>query len=163
MDIYLIRHADALPTGISGIDTDEQRPLSEEGWKQAANLGKTFKKLGITFDTIVTSPLARTQQTALQLRTMLELTESQVETRNELAPGGRPRKLARYMNGLTGQSIAMVGHQPDLSLYAGWLLGDKMIPIAFAKGGAALIRIDGTFGKAAGTLVWLVTPAWAVQ
>jgi len=160
MDIYLIRHADALPLGTSGIGTDEERPLSEEGWKQAANLGKVFKKMGVTFDTIVTSPLARTQQTALQLRTMLELGESQVETRDELAPGGRPRKLARYLNGLSGQSIALVGHQPDLTMYAGWLLGDKTLPIHFSKGGAALVRLDTAFGKAAGELIWLVTPKW---
>jgi phosphohistidine phosphatase len=160
MDIYFIRHADAVPQGENGIDCDEKRTLSEEGWKQAGNLGRAFKKRGIVLDTIITSPLARAQQTAVQLRTTLELAESQVETCDELAPGGRPKRLAREINGLQGNSIAVIGHQPDLGLYAGWLLGEKEVQINFAKGGAALIHAEGSYTKGAGTLIWLITPDW---
>jgi phosphohistidine phosphatase len=160
MEIYLIRHADAIPQGAQGTQNDEERTLSEAGWKQAANLGKAFKKLGIKIDTIVTSPLARAQQTALQIRTTLDMTEAQVETRDELAPGGRPKKVARCVNGRPGNSIAIVGHQPDLGLYASWLLGEKGVQVLFAKGGAALIHTEGAFAKATGELVWLITPDW---
>ncbi len=161
MDIYLIRHADAVPQGENGISTDEERPLSDLGWKQASNLGLAFKKHGVVIDTILCSPLVRAQQTALQLRTLLGLSEDQVETREELAPGGRAKKLARCLNGLSGNGVAVVGHQPDMSVYAGWLLGDKLIPIHFEKCGAAYIRADGPAGKGGGELVWLITPEWA--
>jgi phosphohistidine phosphatase SixA len=160
MDIYLIRHGDALPQGAGSIKTDEERPLTDEGWKQATCLGRALKKRGVVLDALLTSPLVRAQQTALQLRNMLELTEAQVETRDELAPGGRPKKLARCLNGMPGNSVGLVGHQPDLSQYAGWMLGEKEVQIHFAKGGAALIRVEGSLVKGAGVLMWLVTPEW---
>lgn len=160
MDIYLIRHADALPLGANGIATDEERPLTEDGWKQASNLGKAFQRLGITLDGIVTSPLVRAQQTAVQLRTILGLADTQLVTTDELAPGGRSKKLARVLNGLQGNSFAVIGHQPDLSMYAAWFLGEKEVQVHFAKGAAAYIHFDDAIIKGAGTLMWLVPPAW---
>ena len=57
MDLYLIRHADALALGERGITDDEQRPLSEKGEEQAAAMGRFFKARGMAFDRIVSSPL----------------------------------------------------------------------------------------------------------
>jgi phosphohistidine phosphatase len=160
MDIYLVRHAAAVARGTTGTDTDEERPLSEEGWKQAASLGRVFKKRGIIPEMVVTSPLVRAVQTATELCTVLELGDGHMETRYELAPDGRPRKLAKYLNGLPWQSVIMVGHQPDLGRCAGWLLGNKEMQIDFAKGGAAMIRVEGALAKGAGTLMWLISPMW---
>jgi phosphohistidine phosphatase len=160
MDLYLVRHADALPPGTNGVETDEERPLSERGRAQAAILGLALKKKGISLELIVSSPLVRSLQTAAELRAALELTEQQMETREELAPGGRPKKLVRYLNGLQVNSIALVGHQPDLSLYAGWLMGEKDVHIHFAKLGTALVRVEGAPAKGTGTLMWLIAPEW---
>ena len=160
MIIYLIRHADALPQGADGIKNDEERPLSDLGRKQVANLGRALKKRGVVCDMLLSSPLVRARQTAVQMRTILELSETQMEIRDELAPGGRPKKLARILNGLPGASVAIVGHQPDLSICAGWILGEKEVQIQFEKGGAALIHVDGALAKGTGVLRWLVTPEW---
>ena len=116
MDLFFIRHADALPQDNTSIKCDEERPLSEKGWSQASKLGAAFKKRRIVLDLLVSSPLVRAEQTATSLRTVLELSPSQIETRNELSPGGRPKKLARYLNGLQANAVGLVGHQPDLSL-----------------------------------------------
>jgi phosphohistidine phosphatase len=160
VDIYIIRHADALPLGANGIQCDEDRPLSEAGCKQATVLGKALKKHGISLDLIVTSPLVRSVQTAAHLRKEFQLSEQQVETRDELAPDGRAKKLARYLNGLSANTVALVGHQPDLGMYAGWLIGDKDSAIQFAKSGIALIRVEGSAAKGSGVLLWLLTPEW---
>jgi phosphohistidine phosphatase len=160
MDIYIIRHADALPLGAGGIQCDEDRPLSETGKKQAALVANALKKHGVALDLIVTSPLIRAAQTAAPLRSAFGLSEQQVETRDELAPGGRPKKLARYLNGLSANSVALVGHQPDLSMYAGWLIGEKGVSLQFAKAGMALVRAEGSAAKGSGVLMWLVTPEW---
>ena len=160
MDIYIIRHADALPVGENGIQCDEDRPLSETGFKQAATLANALKKRGLTLDLIVTSPLVRALQTAGTIRSIHEMNEQQLETRDELAPGGRPKKLARYLNGLSANTVALVGHQPDLSMYAGWLIGEKEAAIDFAKGGIALVRTEDSATKGSGALMWLVTPEW---
>jgi phosphohistidine phosphatase len=160
VDIYIIRHADALPLGANGIQSDEDRPLSETGKKQAVLVANALKKRGIALDLIVTSPLVRAAQTAVQLRTTYKMSEQQMETRDELSPGGRPKKLARYLNGLSANSVALVGHQPDVSMYAGWFIGEKDVALQFAKAGIAMVRVEGSAAKGSGVLMWLVTPEW---
>ncbi len=49
---------------------------------------------------------------------------------------------------------------PDLSLYAGWLIGCKKVEIELAKAGVACIHFDDEADKGAGVLTWLVTPQW---
>ena len=64
MDIYLIRHADALPLGERGITDDAERPLSDKGETQSKTLAKALHRCGIKFDHLFASPLVRAQQTA---------------------------------------------------------------------------------------------------
>ena len=47
MNLYLIRHADALALGERGITEDAARPLSPRGENQARQVGKTLHKRGI--------------------------------------------------------------------------------------------------------------------
>src|SRR5437868_1967603 len=56
VNIYLIRHADALALGERGITQDAGRPLSEDGEIQAKNLGIGLQRKGLRLDKIVTSP-----------------------------------------------------------------------------------------------------------
>ncbi|HEV3202877.1 MAG TPA: histidine phosphatase family protein, partial [Gemmataceae bacterium] len=63
MNLYLIRHADAVPLGLQGITQDEERPLSDEGQIQARALTHVLALRGIRLDKIVSSPLVRTRQT----------------------------------------------------------------------------------------------------
>ena len=64
MDLYLIRHADALALGERGITDDAARPLSEKGEHQGHLVGETLRKQGITLDKLVTSPLVRATEGA---------------------------------------------------------------------------------------------------
>ncbi len=163
MDLYIIRHADALPLESQGISTDEERPLSEAGFQQARKLGQGFRARGMTPELIIASPLVRAQQTASEIVRALEITEDRLLTREELSPGSRVRKVARLLNSFNEQSVAIVGHQPDLGRYCAWLIGNKQVRITFAKGGAALIRTEGMIQKGCGELTWLITPEWVGQ
>jgi phosphohistidine phosphatase len=78
----------------------------------------------------------------------------------QLAPDSKKRKLLRKIISLEGESIGLVGHNPDLSDLAGWLLGEKETRLNLEKAGVACIQFDGAPAKGAGSLVWLVTPAW---
>jgi phosphoserine phosphatase len=64
VDLYLIRHADALALGERGITSDEERPLSEVGERQADAAARALQSRGILFDRLFTSPLVRARQTA---------------------------------------------------------------------------------------------------
>lgn len=160
MDLYLIRHADALPLGVQGITEDGARPLSDEGRAQARALGEALSEKGVRLDKIVTSPLVRARQTTDALLAAWSGATPQLVVGEELAPGGKRRKLARFLRQLGGDAVAVVGHQPDLGRLAGWLIGSKKAQVNFAKAGVAHIACDDAPGKGAGSLVWLVTLEW---
>ena len=160
MDLYLIRHADAHALGERGITNDEERPLSEKGEAQAKAAARAFQKKGIVLDKLFTSPLLRARQTAEKLHKVWLQPNLVIETCDSLAPGGRPRKLSKFLLKSEGTKFGLVGHMPDLADYAAWLLGYKKAQIDLAKAGALLIQCGDMPGKGLGALQWLVTPEW---
>lgn len=158
MDLYLIRHADAVSLGEGGITSDEARPLTELGHRQAKGLGENLKRLDVRLGFILTSPTVRTRQTAEDMARAYGTGAAEIRVCSQLAPGKKTRKLARFLRELDGQSIALVGHMPDLAEHAAWLIGSKRAQVDFAKGGVAFIRCGDEPGKGAGMLIWLLTP-----
>lgn len=159
MNIYLVRHADAVPVGEAGVTTDEERPLSTRGNEQVAILADALMRHGIVIDRIVSSPLRRAVQTAEELRRHLSL-QPEVLLCEQLAPGQSSKRLAKYLQKLEGNHVVLVGHEPDLSQHTAWLIGSKKAALEFAKSGIANVACDGNPAKGTGTLVWLVTPEW---
>jgi phosphohistidine phosphatase len=164
MDLYLIRHADALPLGEGGAADDEERPLSDAGQAECQKLATALRRAGVRLDRVVASPLLRARQTA---EGMLKHWNAEppaptpaLDVCGALAPGGKPRKLARYLLKLTDTSVALVGHMPDLAEHAAWLIGSKKAQLELAKSGVALVECEKLPGKGTGVLRWLVTPAW---
>ena len=47
MELYLIRHADAIALGENNVHTDEDRPLSAAGQQQAKELASGLQKKGV--------------------------------------------------------------------------------------------------------------------
>ena len=160
MELYLIRHADAVPLGEDGIEDDEDRPLSAVGLAQCSPLAAALQRQGVRLEAIVSSPLLRARQTAEGLLKHLAPPTPEVQVCEHVAPEGKRRKLSRFLRGLGKQSIAVVGHQPDLSLYVGWLIGSKIAQVELAKAGVACVHFDDEPDKDSGALAWLVTPQW---
>ena len=160
MELYLIRHADALALGERGITNDEERPLSEPGEVQAEAAARAFLTKGIVLDKLYTSPLVRARQTAEILLRIWSKPELILENCDPLAPGGKPRKLSKAIMKGGGEKVGLVGHMPDLGDYAAWLLGNKKAQIDLAKAGTLMITCGEMPCKGLGALQWLVTPAW---
>jgi phosphohistidine phosphatase len=163
MEYYLIRHADAQPLGEGGIQDDADRPLTEAGQKQCAALAQALARRGVRFDQVVTSPLLRSRQTAEALLQQLQegpTPPPPLHLCDYLAPGGKRRKLTRFLRGLQGESLALVGHMPDLALYAAWLIGSKKAQIDIAKAGVVAVHFEGRPDKGQGVLTALVGPPW---
>src|SRR5437879_1652525 len=118
MELYLIRHADALALGEKNIQTDADRPLSAEGEQQAKAVAGGLQRKGVALQLILTSPLLRARQTAEGIRKAWSGTPPEIKVCEELAPGKKPRKLARMLKDLEHQPVALVGHEPDLSTWA---------------------------------------------
>jgi phosphohistidine phosphatase len=160
VDVYLIRHADALCLGERGITDDEERPLSEEGTQQARDVGQLFQRKGIVLDRLYSSPLLRARQTAEAMLHSWSRHDMEMQICPLLAPGAKPRKLSRFLLKQGGENVGMVGHMPHLASIAGWLIGDKGLQIELAKAGVAYIHCEEAPGKGLGVLRWLITPDW---
>jgi phosphohistidine phosphatase len=160
MDLYVIRHADAKPLGEDNVHEDAERPLTEKGHAQSKNIGTKFQKMGIRISLVVTSPLLRARQTAEGVIGGLDKPAPELMTSEELAPGGKRRKLSRFLRDQANEVIAVVGHMPDLNQYVAWLIGSKKAEVEIDKGGMALIQCPDGPRRSGGSLKWLVTSGW---
>lgn len=159
MDLYVIRHADAQPLQES-IPDDADRPLTETGIGQSKALAQCLQKLGVKLDVVLTSPLLRAKQTAEEMLRNWSGTKPAVEVVQELADAGKRKRLAKLLREVGKESVAIIGHQPDLSTFTAWLTGSRKAQFDFAKAGAALVHCTEAPDRGTGTLEWLVTPQW---
>lgn len=95
MDLYLIRHAEAVSRDDAAY-TDEERPLTEAGRNQCRMLARSLVSRNVQFDAVIASPLARARQTAEELLQNMPGPLADVEFCRHVAPGGKHRKLIRF-------------------------------------------------------------------
>jgi phosphohistidine phosphatase len=160
VNLYVIRHAHALPVHPPEIATDEDRPLSETGRAQVAALAAALRCAGVSIELLLSSPWKRALETAEDLGRHLGIAPAHLETTVHLQGGGSPKKLAKALRGIAADSVAIVGHEPDLGQFLAWLVGSKRAQIELAKASVAHVICDEPPRKGAGRLQWLVTPAW---
>jgi phosphohistidine phosphatase len=160
LDVYVIRHAEAYRQGERGVTTDEERPLTEDGERQATQVGADLHRRGVRPAIVLTSPLLRARQTADLVASQLPSPAPEVHVLKELTPGSKRRKLARAVDGLAKEQVFLVGHQPDLGEWIAWLMGSKKAKLELAKAGVARLHCEGPLEKGSSTLVWLLPPAW---
>jgi phosphohistidine phosphatase len=156
LSIYLVRHGLAAERGAAWPD-DTKRPLVPRGIARLRKEAVALKALGITFDTILTSPLTRAKQTADVLASGLS-PHPPVHVIASLAPGGSHAAfLADLAKHTRRTHVACVGHEPDLGQLAARLVGAKS-PIEFKKGAICRIDLDSLPLSGPGHLRWFVTP-----
>ena len=124
MQIYLVRHGDAVPEEAAGSDRD--RWLSPRGREAARVLGRLLREQAVAIDAIVASPLPRAVQTAELLAAVLDHLEP-IATRRCLEPSAHPRVAAGELAALGG-AILVVGHEPAISSLGAFLLGRPSFP-----------------------------------
>ena len=118
--LYLARHAHAA----SHAPSDAERPLSPEGYAQIERLAKGLRASGaVRPETIWHSNLRRAIETAQALQEQLELSAPFRQMEN-LAPEDDPAGLLPAIDELS-QNCLIVGHEPNLSQLASYLLAGK--------------------------------------
>ncbi len=127
MRVVLVRHAKAAPGS-----PDELRPLTPDGREQARALGQRLREEGLEPDAIVTSPLLRARETAQALGLGDPITDE------KLAPGATADDVRAVVRG-RGDTVVVVGHQPDCGLIAAELTGREH---AFPPAGTATIDLS---------------------
>jgi phosphohistidine phosphatase len=115
VQLVIVRHAEA-----AAGEPDELRPLTPEGREAARALGERLAAEGVRPDAVLTSPLLRARETAQELARPAGLDP---EPDERLAPGATAEGV-RAAAAERGETVVVVGHQPDCSKIAEALTGD---------------------------------------
>jgi phosphohistidine phosphatase len=158
MDVYLVRHGIAKDVGEDGITSDFDRILSDKGRSRMAEVALGLNRLGCVPGAFLSSPLIRARETAEIIRDELAH-KAEIELADELAPCGSPARVAERLAACGAGSVLVVGHMPDLSILASYLLTkSQRADIAFKKGGTCCMSfVDGVV-PGEGIMQWLLQP-----
>ncbi|WP_353570168.1 phosphohistidine phosphatase SixA [Candidatus Albibeggiatoa sp. nov. BB20] len=161
MQVLIVRHGmaeDRTEFATTG-QADELRPLTEKGQDKTKKAAKGVRKLVPVLHRIVASPLLRAQQTATILSERYN--DSQVETLKILSPRGDKQAILSYLQtyGYHLETIALVGHEPDLGELATWLLtGHQGNWLPLKKGSACLLEFTAEIQAGKANLLWYLAP-----
>jgi len=160
MKLLIVRHAiaeDREEFARTGKE-DDLRPITDEGRKKMKQGARGLKHQIPEIDLLATSPLTRAAQTAAVLDSVYGgLREVEID---ELSPEASPVEFLSWLRQQTGETVAVVGHEPSISLILSWLLtGTEKRLFSFRKGGACLIEFPGEVGAGTASLLWALTPA----
>jgi len=157
MQLVLIRHARAEERML--FKRDRTRALTQDGQRRMRKAARGLHALLPGLTLIATSPLLRARQTA----EIVAAVYPGIDTVSlpALSPGVAPRAVLAWLRAQPADAtLALVGHEPDLGLLAGWLLSGKQTGfVQFKKGAAALIEFADAPAAGKGTLAWLLTAA----
>lgn len=157
MMLYVVRHALAEDLAAGG---DEARHLTETGRQRTLKAAAGMQALGLEFDLILTSPLARAAETAeiiaavyatgLTPRVLMELASgiAPADAVAALAPHGR------------NDSVMIVGHEPQLSAMVSILLTGEpdAMHLRMRKGGCVALELPANrIQPGAAELLWMMT------
>lgn len=132
MELFLIRHAIA-----EDGEDDDIRPLSSKGIKRFKETVEGLGVLEVRFDRVLHSPKLRAVQTAELLKPLLD---GKMDSTPLLAISPSAAVLELF----TGDSLAVVGHEPHLSTLLAWLVtGEATLGGAFEMKKGSIARLDG--------------------
>ncbi|WP_068817918.1 phosphohistidine phosphatase SixA [Phormidesmis priestleyi] len=161
-NLYLIRHGLAGQHG--DYDNDADRPLTDEGKRKTQQVAQRLAELDLKFDLILTSPLVRAKQTAAILKDA-GLTKH-LEDAAYLAPGGNIQDWVNWLEGWkeSEKSLALVGHEPDLSAWAEILIwGESQGKFTLKKAGAIGLTLPLSGSPISNSqLFWLTLPRFFI-
>lgn len=160
MRLLVVRHAiaeDRIAFARSHKD-DSARPLTAEGRAKMARGAAGLRTLVPQLDVLAASPFKRAFDTAEIIAEAYG--DVKVERVPELAPGTGVDGVLGWLGGQNGrETVAVVGHEPDLSRFVCALLASTNGPfLELRKGAACLLDLPGPVKNGAATLDWLLGP-----
>ena len=160
MNILIIRHALAedAETYTAKKGNDARRPLSDDGIAKMHRVAVGLHRLVDHIDIIGHSPFRRAVQTAQ----IVDKYYSKAHTLEveELVPGSGAQMVANWLEFISRDAtVALIGHEPDLSQLIGWLtVGEASSFVQLKRSGAALLSCEGKPSAGCAELLWMLTP-----
>jgi phosphohistidine phosphatase len=160
VELLLVRHAIAAPRDDGHWPDDRDRPLTRQGEERMAKAARGLGRIVPGVDVTFSSPLIRAWRTAEILHEEIGWPEPALWA--QLEPDRSPAQTVLSLGPhVKAERIALVGHEPNLSDVASYLLagtGRRGVDIELKKGGVACIGVDGVPGPGTAWLRWLATP-----
>ena len=158
MNIYLLRHGIAAPLGQENQFQDEERALTSEGILKMRKAAQGLKRLGVTFDMIVSSPLVRARQSADIVADVLRFREA-ISLWEDLEPSGSPEGVAQRLAELRERdSVLLAGHQPSIGCLASYLISrNPKVSLPFKKGAIFCVGVTEVPPQQPAELQWMLT------
>ena len=158
MRLLVVRHAIAQDREDFAEGDDAARPLTPDGRKKMQRGAEGLKEIVPEIDRLISSSLKRAVETAEIIARVYG--DLKVQRIPELAPGTPLDGVLKWLADLPeGGTVAVVGHEPDLSGMVCALLANAHEPfLEFRKGGAALLEFAGAVAPGTARLDWLLEP-----
>ena len=151
MNLYLIRHGVAEDTA----RTDAERALTKEGLKEVQKIAREVGLRAKNPERLFVSPYLRARQTADPFSERWKL---KPEIARWLMPGAEVSDVLENLEECAEESIALVGHMPNLGLVLSALVwGLPPREIVLPKGGVAFLKTK-TWKPGEAKLKWLLNP-----
>lgn len=159
MRLILIRHAKADTRDPNRYPDDGQRPLTPKGREEQAAMARAFRRMGLTFDHLATSPLVRAYETADIIARTIKPPQP-LDVAPVLGPDFSVDGVISWLQQYPASaSVACVGHEPYLSTLAASLLHPTApLSIDFKKSGVMGLDFAGPVARGAGMLVFFLKP-----
>ncbi|RUM87211.1 MAG: phosphohistidine phosphatase [Thermovibrio sp.] len=133
--VFLVRHAKAVKRN-EWKGNDCERPLTEEGFEKFREFLKVISPIFPKKIKVISSPCKRALQTA---ELISEKIGAPLKVDELLSPDAEPEDYEKVLKKYRG-NLALVGHEPDLSLLLNYLTCLSPSKISFKKGAVAEIR-----------------------
>ncbi|TGK07472.1 phosphohistidine phosphatase SixA [Leptospira semungkisensis] len=156
MKIIIARHGEADPISADG--QDSSRVLTPKGQSDIEKMGRFFQT-GFKIKKIYHSPYLRTKASAEIFSRILQ-PEQETESMEYLLPGEDYLRVCPLLKDYSNSdAILIVGHSPDVSIFAENLLGISGVgkSFLFTPGSALAVNIPREKFKG-GQIIWFVSP-----
>src|ERR1700740_640505 len=155
MIIYFLRHASA-GQRMANPKKDEKRGLDKEGIEQCGYVGRALAALDTQVDTIISSPLKRSTQTASLVRNEMGH-EGKLQIEAALRPQATFAEFRKLLDKFARQeAIMVVEHNPNLSEFLGRIVSDSGCEAAVELRKGAVAKVE--LRRSSGSLQWVLTP-----
>ena len=155
--VFVIRHAEAEEPVEAARErrSDGQRRLTESGRRDMRKGAEALAQLVDEIPLILTSPLKRAVETADILHAAFPT--AKLQQHPLLAPGFDPAALLDSLAKLPGP-IALVGHEPDLGQWIGYMsTGSERSVVRMKKGSVCRLDMPVPARPGEACIAWLLT------
>src|SRR5258708_29674260 len=157
MMLYILRHA-AAEEAASGGD-DGARKLTERSKEKMLGAAAGLRAMGLKFDAILTSPLARATETAELVAGAYD-NAPPPQVLPALATGVAAADAVSALRAFAKlDEVMIVGHEPQLTAIASILLtgASDVVHLKLKTGGCIALELPARFERGGGEMRWMLT------